>query len=636
MSDETGFRNVTSYQSLPGTAGITMPWSPTFPEYFKRLKGYDLKPILPSLWYSLGPQNRMYRYDLMDAYTHCFAETFFKPQQEWCRAHGVQLIGHLVEDNHADHNLGYGPGHWFRAMQYLDIPGIDVVGFQVTPGLDAGGNRWSMNSRDEWDQEFFSFGLPAMARGAALMKGSPQLFSEAFGANGWCEGLRMVKWIGDWHIVNGFTFITPHAVTMKFNDPDCPPHFNRSSGNPQWRYYKSWADYSTRLQKIVAESEPRYDVAVLYTAESKWMGAAMTADPVIRALENHQISTVVLPYDTWETHGTFADGQWHFNGQQIPIVVLPYVRYVSAKTIARLAEFAGAGGRVVVLDRWPEASLDGRGDAEVQRAVSALKEFEHAAVIAFPDLTSRIASLASVQLTPHTSALMVSRCLDKTGEWLFLHNRSLSANVQGTLLIKYAAGFVARFDAESARYFSVPSSSVEGGLQVDVDIPPYGLWCLRLALQLPPVQPPSHFDLTEELPGPWQVSKATDDSGNSFELIGMKDRLIDWRRWDGLHEFAGTLRYRCSFTLPRSTSKQLIGINAGRVEEIAELKVNGVTAGVRLNPPYEWDITPLVKFGENVLEIDVTNTAQAKWKDDFSRGEPVSGLLGPVLIQKSK
>ena len=77
----------------------------------------------------------------MDVYSRAFAENFFKPQQEWCHAHNVRLIGHLVEDNHADHQLGYGPGHWFRAMQYFDMPGIDVVGYQVTPGVDAGTYR---------------------------------------------------------------------------------------------------------------------------------------------------------------------------------------------------------------------------------------------------------------------------------------------------------------------------------------------------------------------------------------------------------------------------------------------------------------------------------------------------------------
>src|ERR1039458_9068166 len=94
--------------------------------------------------------------------------------------------------------------------------------------MDSGVVPWRVPSGAPWDQEFFSFGLPAMARGAALLQGTREIFSEAFGANGWGEGLRMTKWIADWHIINGISVISPHAYTMKYNDPDCPPHFNRT------------------------------------------------------------------------------------------------------------------------------------------------------------------------------------------------------------------------------------------------------------------------------------------------------------------------------------------------------------------------------------------------------------------------
>jgi len=66
-------------------------------------------------------------------------------------------------------------------MRYFDMPGIDIVGYQVTPGLDAGTNRWDPDSGPDWDQEFFQFDLPAMARGAALIKDSPEIGEIAAG-----------------------------------------------------------------------------------------------------------------------------------------------------------------------------------------------------------------------------------------------------------------------------------------------------------------------------------------------------------------------------------------------------------------------------------------------------------------------
>jgi hypothetical protein len=636
FSDETGFRNITSYHSLPGTPGMPMPWSPAFLDYFQRVKGYDPRPLLASLWYDLGPRGRACRFDLMDAFARCFAETFFKPQQEWCRAHGVQLIGHVVEDNDADHQLGYGPGHWFRSMEYFDIPGIDVVGYQVTPGLDAAGNRWLLDADTEWDQEFFQFGLPAMARGASLLKNSGPIFSEAFGANGWNEGLRMVKWIGDWHIVNGIGMLSPHAMTMRFHDPDCPPHFNRTSGSSQWRYYSTWASYFRRLQSLLADTSPIVDVAVLYTAESRWMGPAMTVSPVVKCLETHQISTAVLPYEVWATQGSIKGSRWTYNGQSFKAVVLPYVHSVPASVARRLAMFAQAGGHVVVLDRWPQTSVDGREDQSVQVAVDSLKASPHASLTVLPELPQVLTSTAAVELSPASTQLVVSRRRSAAGEWLLLHNRSLVSPIKGRLFIKNLSGPVTRYAAEMDGYFRVPATQGPDGTTVEVEIPPYALWAMRLGKQIPAPQTSPHFTKSLPLGGEWLVGKATDDSGDNFEPLTPKTGLEDWRRWHGFESYAGTVRYRRNFRLLPLAPDEAIRLDAGSVEEIADLKVNGKTAGIRICPPYVWDITNLAKPGQNSIELDITNRTATRWADEFSHGSAVSGLLGPVQVLKGQ
>jgi hypothetical protein len=635
FSDETGFRNVTSYRSLPGEPGMPMPWSPAFLGYFQNLKGCDPTPLLPALWYDLGPAGRAARFDLMDAFSSCLAETFFKPQQEWCRAHGVKLIGHLVEDNGADNQLGYGTGHWFRSMQYLDVPGIDVVGYQVTPGLESGTNRWSLNSGPDWDQEYFQFGLPAMARGAALVKNSPEIFSEAFGAYGWSEGLRMVKWIGDWHIVNGLNMLSPHAFTMKHNDPDCPPHFNRSSGNPQWRYYSAWADYIRRLQKISRRSTPEFDAVILYTGESGWTGPAQSVSPLVRLLESRQISTVVLPYEVWEKEGTIENGRWNFQGRSFEALALPFVRYISPRTIARLANFAEQGGRVAVIDRWPEGSLDGRGDAEVTESIEKLKRAQGAYLISFPQLGASFSSIAKITFSPSTPGLVVSRRNDSDGEWIFLQNRSLDQGVKGRVLMKNVKGQCVRFDGETGKYYAVPSDQKPEGLQVEVDLAPYALCCLRIGAHVPDGETPPSYSRREEIRADWKITQV-DEEGHETKSLDSKKTLEDWRGWEGFDHYAGTIRYKASFPLDSNSYGRAVGIDTGRVEEIAELKINGQSAGIRLCPPYIWDIKDLVIPGENIIEIDITNTAAVRWPDSFSRGDAAGGLFGPVFILKGK
>src|SRR5699024_5741393 len=125
------------------------------------------------------------------------ANNFTKVLSDWCHEHDVEYIGHLIEDNGSHTRLGYGAGHYFRALDAEDMAGIDVVLNQIMPGMD---NTWfkSMTSSG-WDGEFFHYGLAKM--GASLGHLDPKkhgrVMSEVFGAYGWSEGLTLMKFIAD-------------------------------------------------------------------------------------------------------------------------------------------------------------------------------------------------------------------------------------------------------------------------------------------------------------------------------------------------------------------------------------------------------------------------------------------------------
>jgi hypothetical protein len=248
---------------------------------------------------------------------------------------------------------------------------------------------------------------------------------------------------------------------------------------------------------------------------------------------------------------------------------------------------------------------------------------------------------------------MISRRKAEDGEWLLIHNRSLDADAVGDLIIRGLLGETAhttsenivpagadkikrldankvlRFDVEQDKYFSVPFTVNPQGLEVTLNMPPGALWVLRLGTHVPDALPlpniKNRFDINTE----WDVVEL-DDSGKETGKTIRVTKLEDWRRWKDWSQFAGTLRYRASIDL-RPTSGP-IALDAGRVGEIAELRINGRPAGVCLAPPYLWDITTLIHPGKNIIELDITNTAQARWPDPFSRGTPPSGLLGPICL----
>ena len=91
---------------------------------------------------------------------------------------------------------------------------------------------------------------------------------EVFGAYGWAEGLKLMKWIMDHMLVRGVNHFVPHAFTMKdFPDPDCPPHFFNGGKNPQYPVFGDLMTYTGRLCHILSSGKPCVSVAVYYNAD---------------------------------------------------------------------------------------------------------------------------------------------------------------------------------------------------------------------------------------------------------------------------------------------------------------------------------------------------------------------------------
>jgi hypothetical protein len=78
---------------------------------------------------------------------------------------------------------------------------------------------------------------------------------------------------------------------------------------------------------------------------------------------------------------------------------------------------------------------------------------------------------------------------------------------------------------------------------------------------------------------------------------------------EGVKHFSGTATYRKEFTIAETaipTDRRLF-LELGKVEILAEVKLNGKLLGTLWKPPYRLDVTEAIKAGNNVIEIAVTN-----------------------------
>ena len=92
--------------------------------------------------------------------------------------------------------------------------------------------------------------------------------------------------------------------------------------------------------------------------------------------------------------------------------------------------------------------------------------------------------------------------------------------------------------------------------------------------------------------------------------------------------FSGTATYSVSVEVTEEDlgdSKRVI-LNLGKLNDLAELTVNGKKVGVLWYPPFKADVTSYLKAGDNSLSIAVTNTwanrliGDERFEPDFEWG----------------
>lgn len=171
FSDEPEIGNGHLYET-----GLTLeevddqPWSREVAALIQERWGEDWIRYIPLLWdkqfgYALKAK---IRHEYMDIVTKCVENDFSWQLGDWCRDHGVEYIGHLIDDNNQHSRCGSSLGHFFRGLAGQDMAGIDDIGGQVLPqGEDLQIHSFMGDNRDG---VFFHYALGKLAASAAAIE----------------------------------------------------------------------------------------------------------------------------------------------------------------------------------------------------------------------------------------------------------------------------------------------------------------------------------------------------------------------------------------------------------------------------------------------------------------------------------
>ncbi|MBI5832597.1 MAG: hypothetical protein HZB16_09870 [Armatimonadetes bacterium] len=111
--------------------------------------------------------------------------------------------------------------------------------------------------------------------------------------------------------------------------------------------------------------------------------------------------------------------------------------------------------------------------------------------------------------------------------------------------------------------------------------------------------------------------------------------LGDWSQGSVLETYSGGAVYRHNLTLTAAQAAGAPRLDLGDVVATAEVRINGQSAGVRVAPPWRFDLSGKAKAGDNQIEVIVYSTLANHYRTIPTRyrGSLKAGLVGPVRLE---
>ncbi len=621
FSDEPRFNNEgMTYVAKLGRLDVPIPWENTLLLSLAEEIGRSTEEtlgLLPGLWHDMTSDTDVIRNGYMEVVSKRYSENFCGQLGDWCREHGVEYIGHVIEDGNAHMRTGPGSGHFFRALKGQDMSGIDVVLHQIVPGLTDMTHHIRSADFGVADPEFFDYTLAKLGASAAHLdpKKKNRCMCEIFGAYGWAEGMPTMKYLADHMLVNGVNFFIPHAFTNRFPLKDAPPHFYADGTNPQFAYFGDLMDYMNRCIDLLADSTHCADVAVYYNAEGEWCGGEyMLFQKICKTLTRNQIDFDIVPQDSLCEDASVKDGRLCIGKESYGALLVSYSEILPKQLLDNFADLAKQGLPIIFADGLP------RGFEAENIILKPLEEI--------PTYLANMGlqSLSADEANPHLRFYHVKRGAE---DIVMFFNDNIHEDMHVKLQLPFAGKLVWYDPWTQERY----QSYTEDG-KVQLSLPRYSTMFIMSGCETADELPVLKAPVTECYQSELLYDIYVQEVGEEERCYAEQSELFNLSAKEDMFRFCGTMRYKTAFTLADAAT--YTEMDLGIVGETAEVYVNETYCGLRIQAPYRFDVAGALQDGENTLEIVVANTPVYKVRDMFSRflATSPSGLLGDVVLYR--
>jgi hypothetical protein len=486
------------------------------------------------------------------------------------------------------------------------------------------------------------------AASTAHVYGKPIVATESFTGGGY-ESPFTLKKIADYWFAQGVNRLVFHTSAQQ--PLDTPPgntmvgtHINR---NITWaEEARPFMDYVARVSYMLQQGRFVADLAYLLPegapSTMPFWGSGLKPAPPAGYDYDYINTDILLHHTTADANGIHLD-----SGMTYRLLVLPPTQEMTPEVVRKLHELVSAGAVIMgprptvspSLQHYPTADDEVHARAtdlwgDTDGVTNNQHHFGKGTVytgLALNDLLARLHVEPDFAVAgyPDQAPAWIHRRLSD-GDTYFVANQSdQPAHIMVRLRATGSNVQIWRpMDGSSAGVSATPGAAIESysgnrqpGLQpaaytqepgfttaqLDLSARESVFVVLRNDAESVSPAPVTTRHIVMAIQGPWTVSFPPRFGAPPNIRL---DKASFWTTSPepGVKYFSGTATYSTTFTVTASAlrAKHLL-LHLDDVRDIAQIKVNGKTAGLTWAPPYDVDVTGTLHAGSNKLEIAVTN-----------------------------
>lgn len=597
---ELGNGNYLKHGNILGT-DQSLPYSDTLAQKLKEALGENWKELLSYLWtnHENEKETARVRYLYMDCVTRLVEECFSKQVGMWCRNHGVEYIGHMIEDNNQHARTSGSLGHYFRGLAWQTMAGIDDIGDQIMQGGEDRQHKTLFGYKNDGEFYHYAMGKLGTSLGSLNPNMNGRAMCEVFGNYGWSEGIQLEKYILDHLMVRGINYFVPHAFTCSaYPEKDCPPHFFAQGNNPQYRHFGELMKYTNRICNLISDGIIKEEIAILYHGEAEWAGKCMLMQNPARILADHQIDFVFMPSDVFEEPSFYnlsISDIFSVNGREQRLLIVPYMEYIPASAATGIEELIRQKIDVVFIDALPSGMATGEALPE------CIKQAE---VVKLESLLEYVESrnLKPIKIVPENNRIRIMHYQVKD-DIFFLVNEG-ETKYEGEVILPITTKLYG-YDAWSDQTFELNQKEDENsGVKIHIQLDAYkSLLILSGDSDDLVMSEPLKLHGRKENLTNFSQSVCRGIDYPVFENVKEITKLEGYEKTN--KKFSGYIRYESAF---QSNGKEKIILQITEAYEGVEVFVNDKSAGIQIVPDYVFELTDFCKEGDNKLVIEVATT----------------------------